>query len=245
MLSPFVRVRTARAGLARSLAPLPLQWARMTVAVKPPSVAAATSALRCALLFAGCTAPPSARMQALLGMAAQAQGADDLDAASASFESTIRNLRGAAGFGDSPAWHDATLHPWAALLEKEAGVVQAELQAALGSGSGGAGGGAGDGAGDGAGGGATWDGAEYKAIASAWRFQHLWQDGQWVAEAAAQFPRTVALLQRLEAQHGLRLNPLQNVACGFARQPAGSGIAPHCDGNLLGLTAHLGLQVPG
>jgi aspartyl/asparaginyl beta-hydroxylase (cupin superfamily) len=87
-------------------------------------------------------------------------------------------------------------------------------------------------------------GAEYKAIASAWRFQHLWQDGQWVAEAAAQFPRTVALLQRLEAQHGLRLNPLQNVACGFARQPAGSGIAPHCDGNLLGLTAHLGLQVP-
>ena len=183
-------------------------------------------------------------MQALLGMAAQGadeQGADDLDAASASFESTIRNLRGAAGFGDSPAWHDATLHPWAALLEKEAGVVQAELQAALGSGSGGAGGGAGDGAG----GGATWDGAEYKAIASAWRFQHLWQDGQWVAEAAAQFPRTVALLQRLEAQHGLRLNPLQNVACGFARQPAGSGIAPHCDGNLLGLTAHLGLQVPG
>ena len=161
------------------------------------------------------------------------------------FTATVMGPTGAAGFGDSPAWHDATLHPWAALLEKEAGVVQAELQAALGSGSGGAGGGAGDGAGDGAGGGATWDGAEYKAIASAWRFQHLWQDGQWVAEAAAQFPRTVALLQRLEAQHGLRLNPLQNVACGFARQPAGSGIAPHCDGNLLGLTAHLGLQVPG
>ena len=201
---------------------------RMIVA-KPPSVAAATSALRCALLFAGCTAPPSARVQALLGMAAQGQ-ADDLDSASASFESTIRNLRGAAGFGDSPAWHDATLHPWVALLEKEAGVVQSELEAALGSGGGGGGG--------------AWDGAEYKAIASAWRFQHLWQDGQWVEQAAAQFPRTVALLQRLEAQHGLRLNPLQNVACGFARQPAHSGIAPHCDGNLLGLTAHLGLQAP-
>ena len=57
----------------------------------------------------------------------------------------------------------------------------------------------------------------------------------------------------MEAQHGLQVftvvpdpdpDPHQNVACGFARQPAGSGIAPHCDGNLLGLTAHLGLQVP-
>ena len=52
---------------------------RMTVAVKTPSVAAASSALRCALLFAGCTAPPSARVQALLGMASQGE-ADDLDA---------------------------------------------------------------------------------------------------------------------------------------------------------------------
>ena len=201
------------------------------VAVQPPSVAAATSALRCALVFAGCTAPPSARVQALLGTAATG-GAADLDAASASFESTIRTLRGAAGFGESPAWHDAALHPWATPLEDEAAVVQAELQAALGNGGGSAAGGA------------AWDGAEYKAIASAWRFQHLWRDGHWLAEAAAQFPRTVALLQRLEAEHGLRLNPFQNVACGFARQPASSGIAPHCDGNVLGLTAHLGLQVP-
>ena len=46
---------------------------RMTVAVKPPSVAAASSALRCALLFAGCTAPPSARVQALLGMVSQGE----------------------------------------------------------------------------------------------------------------------------------------------------------------------------
>ena len=131
--------------------------------------------------------------------------ADDLDAASAGFESTIRKLRGAAGFGDSPPWHDTALHPWAALLEKEAGVVQSELQAALGSDSGGAGGDAG---GD-AGGGGAWDGAEYKAIASAWRFQHLWQDGQWVAEATVQFPRTVALLHGQSA----RLAVLQLAPC--------------------------------
>jgi len=56
-------------------------------------------------------------------------------------------------------------------------------------------------------------------------------------------PRTVALLRAEEAAGRLRLNPLQNVACGVARQRGGSGIAPHCDGNVLGLTAHLGLQV--
>ena len=66
----------ATASLARALLLLhkdggPLR--RMTVAVKPPSVAAASSALRCALLFAGCTAPPSARVQALLGMASQGE----------------------------------------------------------------------------------------------------------------------------------------------------------------------------
>ena len=173
-----------------SFAPCWLKFARSLrspemVAVQPPSVAAATSALRCALVFAGCTAPPSARVQALLGTAATG-GAADLDAASAGFESTIRTLRGAAGFGESPAWHDAALHPWATPLEDEAAVVQAELQAALRSGGGSAAGGA------------AWDGAEYKAIASAWRFQHLWRDGHWLTDAAAQFPRTVAPLQRLD-----------------------------------------------
>ena len=87
--------------------------------------------------------------------------------------------------------------------------MQSELQAALGSGSGGVDVDADGDAGGGAGGGGAWDGAEYKAIASAWRFQHLWQDGQWVAEATVQFPRTVALLHGQSA----RLAVLQLAPC--------------------------------
>ena len=200
---------------------------------KPSS---ATVALRCALVFGGCATPLPLRVASLLRVAAR-EPANDLDSASADFASRVRELRVAAGFGESPPWHAPaeTDHPWVAPLEAEAHVVQAELRAALHL--------------DGQSAGkpqpsTLWDGAEYEAIAPAWRFHHLWRDGEWLPEAAAKFPRTVALLRRLEARHGLRLNPLQNVACGFARQPTSSGIAPHCDGNLLGLTAHLGLQVP-
>ena len=200
---------------------------------KPSS---ATVALRCALVFGGCATPLPLRVASLMRVAAR-EPANDLDSASADFASKVSELRVAAGFGESPPWHAPaeTDHPWVAPLEAEAHVVQAELRAALHL--------------DGQSArkphpSTVWDGAEYEAIAPAWRFHHLWRDGEWLPEAAAEFPRTAALLQRLEAQHGLRLNPLQNVACGFARQPTGSGIAPHCDGNLLGLTAHLGLQVP-
>jgi hypothetical protein len=135
-------------------------------------------------------------------------------------------LRAAAGFGESPAWHSTVGQEWAQALEAKAAIIQAELL------------------GDSLPEPAAWGGAEYEAIAAEWKFYHLWQDGEWLADAVARYPQTVALLQGLEATHGLRLNPLQNVACGFARQPKGTGIAPHCDGNLLGLTAHLGLQVP-
>lgn len=141
----------------------------------------------------------------------------------------VDELRRVAGFEASPAWHDELAqHPWAAVLEAEAPTIQAELHQSLS-----------DVQQD-----EAWSGADYTAIAPSWRFTHLWQEGAWLPEAAARYPSTVALLQRLEATHGLRLNPLQNVACGFARQPHGSGIAPHCDGNLLGLTAHLGLAIP-
>lgn len=107
-------------------------------------------------------------------------------------------------------------------------------------------GGGGEGA-EGAGGGggkATWDAADYTAIAPDWSVLHLWKGGVWQQDAEALMPQTVALLRAEEAAGRLRLNPLQNVACGVARQPSGSGIAPHCDGNVLGLTAHLGLLIP-
>lgn len=159
-----------------------------------------------------------------------ARGAShNLDSASADFAETVQHLRDAAGFGESPAWHQPTAdsHPWATELEAATPTIQQELLSAMEKLPT-----------------TEWGGAEYEAIAAQWKFFHLWRDGEWVPEAEERFPRTVALLQNLEATHRLRLNPLQNVACGFARQPMGSGIAPHCDGNLLGLTAHLGLQVP-
>lgn len=207
--------------------------------MRAPNVAGAASstlqpqlALRCALIFAGFVTPLPPRLMALLQVAGKG-AASDLDAASKDFADTVSLLREAAGFG-SPAWHEPTpeLYPWVAQLERHGATIQAELRAeqdralAAPSASG------------------TWDGAEYEAIAPDWRFCHLWQKGQWLPSAAAQYPQTVALLQQLEQREGLRLNPMQNVACGIARQPAGSGIAPHTDGNLVGLTAHLGLQVP-
>lgn len=196
------------------------------------AVGSVHSALQSALLFAGFTAPPTPRIEALLQASARGS-ARDLDAASSSFATTVRELREAAGFGSSPPWHEpsAAKFPWSAALAAEAHTIQAELHACLRD----------DARPESA---TAWSGAEYAAIAPAWKFTHLWQNGQWLPEAAARFPRTVALLQELEASHGLRLNPMQNVACGFARQPRGTGIAPHCDGNLIGLTAHLGLQVP-
>ena len=91
---------------------------------------------------------------------------------------------------------------------------------------------------------ASWESATYEAIAPSWRVVHLWKGGRWSDEASRLFPQTVEALKQLEEEHGLRLNPMQNVACGIARLPAGSKIAPHCDGNVLGLTCHLGLRVP-
>lgn len=193
----------------------------------PASPTPAAAALRRALLFSGFEPPP--RVTRLIEASA-AQGAlDDLDSASADFEATVRRLRDAAGFSGSPAWHDPSGLPWAGALEAAAPAIRAELLSVQEQQAEDA---------------ASWGGADYEAIAAEWRIFHLWKDGAWLPEAVARYPQTVALLRRLEASHGLRLNPLQNVACGFARQPPGSGIAPHCDGNLLGLTCHLGLRVP-
>ena len=158
---------------------------------------------------------------------------DPLDSATASFERLLGRLRAAAGFGDSTAWYDPDSMPWADELRRCTPKIQRELQASL------------QGAGDqDADGDEDWESADYEAIAPSWRVRHLWRGGAWLPEAEQLFPETIALLKSLEAEHGLCLNPMQNVACGIARQPAGSGIAPHCDGNVLGLTCHLGLQVP-
>ena len=195
-----------------------------------PSHNTATAlALRSALLFAGFSSSPPPRVASLIEASTARSSGCNLDSASSDFQQTVQELRTAAGFGDSPAWHTLTKEsqPWATDLEAQAPMINAELMQAMAELPA-----------------ADWGGAEYEAIAAEWKFLHLWQDGEWMPDAIAQFPRTVALLQDLEATRCLRLNPLQNVACGFARQPMDSGISPHCDGNLLGLTAHLGLQVP-
>jgi len=91
----------------------------------------------------------------------------------------------------------------------------------------------------------TWDVADYGAIAADWSMLHLWRNGEWVEDANnTLFPATCAALRHCLAAHGFHLNPMLNVGCGIARQPAGTGISRHCDGNLLGVTVHLGLDVP-
>lgn len=90
----------------------------------------------------------------------------------------------------------------------------------------------------------TWERADYEAIAPDWRVRHLWQGGEWLPAAESDFPQTLGALRAAEERSGLRLNPMQNVACGIARLPPGAEISPHCDGNLLGVTCHLGLRIP-
>ncbi|KAL3898332.1 MAG: hypothetical protein SGPRY_012862 [Prymnesium sp.] len=185
--------------------------------------------------------PPSLSSPPSLGM----------DSASPSFALMLARMRLAAGFS-SPPWHDPKQLAWEKPLREGARLIRDELsQMILERGGeedperGGEGGGAevegGEGGAGGAGG--EWESADYESIAPAWRVHHLWKHGEWLPSATRSLPHTVALLRSLQA-HGLRLNPMQNVACAIARQPPHSGIAPHCDGNLLGLTAHLGLVVP-
>ena len=164
----------------------------------------------------------------------EANEAEELDSASKAFEAFLAELRCGAGFGDATPWRDPDCMPWADALRETAPVLQEELRVVLSEDR--------DSSADGRG--VSWESASYEAIAPSWRVMHLWQGGSWRGDAASRFPRSVEALRELEARHGLRLNPLQDVACGIARQPACSGIAPHCDGNLLGLTCHLGLSVP-
>ena len=157
----------------------------------------------------------------------------ELDSASPEFAALLAELRCAAGFGAAAPWLNAEeCMPWAGGMGDVATLLQDELSAALQQDE------------PGTPNPQSWEGASYEAIAPTWRVQHLWQHGEWLPEARARFPKSVDALQRLEAMGELELNPMQNVACGIARQPAGSGIAPHCDGNVLGLTCHLGLRVP-
>ena len=179
---------------------------------------------------------------------------DGLDSASLSFERMLSRLRRSAGFGDSSPWHriDPERMPWAKRLREAAPMIREELKAVLSASMAeteaeGRSASLVDGRTEADGRSASlesWESASYEAIAPSWRVRHLWQHGAWLDGASQQLPATVGVLRELERDHGMRLNPLQNVACGIARQPAGSGIAPHCDGNVLGLTCHLGLLVP-
>lgn len=152
-------------------------------------------------------------------------GDSSLDSASADFEALLARLRKAAGFAEATPWREPSEMPWAKDLTEITPILQSELAAARGVAL-------------------EWESASYEAIAPDWRVIHLWQNGQWLDDAERLFPESVVALRELMANHGLRLNRMQNVACGIARLPAGSAISPHCDGNVLGLTCHLGLVVP-
>ena len=163
--------------------------------------------------------------------------AASMDSASTDFSRLLVRLRAAAGFSDAQPWHDADeCVPWATGMRALTSTISDELSSALKR--------------DAMAADAveanpsSWESASYEAVAPTWKVMHLWQHGEWLPSAIESFPRSVAALRALDEQYGLGLNSMQNVACGIARQPAGSGIAAHCDGNVLGLTCHLGLHVP-
>lgn len=189
------------------------------------------------------------------------------DSASPDFADMLSRLRQAAGFSGSQsathmrssdcesrspesterAWREPSDLPSLAALEAATSVIQEELRGVIASGArvpDTQGTDCLDGGVSSRPDGPSWDKADYTAIAPEWGVLHLWKAGEWQAEAEALMPRTIAVLRAEEEAGRLRLNRLQNVACGIARQRGGSGIAPHCDGNVLGLTAHLGLLVP-
>ena len=160
---------------------------------------------------------------------------ENLEATSLNFQTLLQNMLIDSSFDQNPKpWHSPFILPCARALESAASDIREELLAAI----------------------VApklnctlddkdkWDGAEYKSIAPEWEVLHLWRNGEWNESVERILPRTVAILRNEVDGGRLCLNPLQNVACAIAKQPAGSGISSHCDGNIVGLTAHLGLDVP-
>ena len=118
---------------------------------------------------------------------------------------------------------------WAAALEKQHGVIAAELAAAT--------------APDAAeklarSGSRVWSAAARADAAGygpEWRTLVLQDRGRWDETNAALFPATVKAVRDAR---------VPSVECFFARQAPGSGIKPHSDGSNFIMTAHLGLDVP-
>lgn len=132
------------------------------------------------------------------------------------------------GLQASP-WHDPSEHAWARALAAEWETPARELRASL----------------DPAQadklrqrGYRVWAPAareEGAAYGEDWRTLVLMDRGSWDEANAAMFPETVELIKRAGV-------PAQEVF--FAKQPAGTGIAPHTDGCNFVMTSHLGLDVP-
>jgi len=128
-------------------------------------------------------------------------------------------------FWDAVAEAQAENFPWAQQLEAQSHVVAEELRAKL----------AREAeerrlfAGD-----SAWQNDVMGAGWSAFRLQRL---GVWNEAHCREFPKTTELLRSLDIPFAVR------GVC-FARQGAGSGVAPHTDGRNFILTSHLGLQIP-
>jgi aspartate beta-hydroxylase len=129
------------------------------------------------------------------------------------------------GLTARPFWDTASnpsLFPWAAELERNAGIIQEEFSEKLRR----------DGevfAAD-----SAWQNQVMGAGWSAIRLQRL---GVWNVENCQEFKQTYELLRSLNCPFAVR------GVC-FARQLPQSGVQPHSDGRNFILTSHLGLQVP-
>ena len=129
------------------------------------------------------------------------------------------------GLSARPGW-EAAEFDWAAQLCASSGEIAAELDAVLGEGDGGP-----ELVGDSV--------YQSEMMGAGWSAVRLQRLGVWNEEMCGAFPRTTAILRGLEP-------PLPFAARGvmFARQAAGTGVAPHSDARNFVLTAHLALRVP-
>ena len=128
------------------------------------------------------------------------------------------------------AWHEPAAFPWLRVLEAHAAEIQAELAAALEPAAAATLERRGE---------SVWAPAardDATAYGPEWRTLVLQDRGEWSATNSALFPVTTRLVRDVARA--------PSVEVFFARQAAGSGIAPHTDGNNFILCAHLGLRVP-
>jgi aspartate beta-hydroxylase len=123
---------------------------------------------------------------------------------------------------EAKPWHCPDAFDWIAGLERHSGTIQQELAAVLAADA------------------LSFNGdsaMQTQVMGAGWSALRLQRMGEWNELNMARFPKTTALLMKLQVPTAMR-------GVMFARQAPHSRVAQHSDGRNFVLTAHLGLQVP-